>query len=151
MPGTFCFVGAVVDLALAEFAPENMEEFRDSSNARLATVGVPAVALGPKGENLLKLTRGNLRKNLARITGGISKDSHAHHFFSVKFEITFKRAGINIHDPIFATWWERVSHLKNAAQYNRDWERFFRKARSQEEIKQFARELGQKYGIEAGF
>ena len=144
-------VSAVADFLISDFAPENREELLDSANTRLAGVGVPAVAFGPKGEPLLKLTRGNLRKNLARITEAIPEESHAHHIFSVKFEVAFKKAGLDIHNPVFATWWEKASHLRNAAQYNSDWERFFRRSRSPDEIRQFGRELAKKYGIEVFF
>ena len=63
----------------------------------------------------------------------------------------FQKAGINIHDPRFGVWWERSSHLKNAAEYLRRWQEFFTHEPTLEQILQFGRELGVKYGFQVNF
>ena len=69
-----------------------------------------------------------------------------------KFGRIFERAGVNIHDPKFGAWWEKTSHLRNASDYNRDWQGFLRGGqRSAEEILQFGREISGRYGLEIFF
>jgi RHS repeat-associated protein len=96
-------------------------------------------------------TRSNFRRNLEILTGGAPPGAQAHHVFPVKFEATFQRAGINIHDPLHGSWWNRAGHLQNAAAYNRDWDNFLQVARSQDEILEFGRQLAGRYGIQVFF
>ena len=77
--------------------------------------------------------------------------AHAHHVLPRAFESTFERAGLNIHDPRFGAWWEGGEHLKNAAQYNREWNRFLSADRSSGEILEFGRRISAKYGLETRF
>jgi hypothetical protein len=96
-------------------------------------------------------TEANFRENLARLTGKMPDSAHAHHVFPKKLIEKFQRAGINIHDPRFGTWWERSSHLKNAAEYLRRWQKFLARERSFEEILQYGRELGGEFGFQVNF
>ena len=96
-------------------------------------------------------TEGNFRENLARLTGKMPEDAHAHHVFPQKFEEQFHQRGINVHDPKFGAWWERSSHLKNSAEYLKRWRDFLRPEPTFEQILQFGRELGGKYGFQVNF
>ncbi len=96
-------------------------------------------------------TEGNFRENLARLTGKMPEGAHAHHVFPQVLAEKFQQAGINVHDPRFGTWWERSSHLRNSAEYLRRWREFLRTDRTLEEILQFGRELGGKYGFQVNF
>ena len=50
----------------------------------------------------------------------------------VKYQRDFKEAGINIHHPKYAEWWNSKKGLKNnhqslARKYNNEWGKFFDK------------------------
>ncbi|MFL5350952.1 MAG: hypothetical protein ACJ8AT_39795 [Hyalangium sp.] len=96
-------------------------------------------------------TESNFRENLARLTGRMPKEAHAHHVFPQQFAKEFRNAGINIQDPKYGAWWEQSSHLKNAAEYNRRWQKFFVADHTLEEILQFGRELGGEFGFQVNF
>jgi hypothetical protein len=96
-------------------------------------------------------TEANFRENLARLTGKMPDSAHAHHVFPKKLIEKFEAAGINIHDPRFGAWWDRSSHLKNSAEYLRRWQEFLEPGRTYEQILQFGREMGGKYGFQVNF
>ncbi len=78
-------------------------------------------------KKLLKLTRKNFRENVRRRTGwkkSSIKGYDAHHTLPIKFEAAFNRAGLNIHNPVFGHWWCARAHRKNAAKFNRQWNRW---------------------------
>jgi hypothetical protein len=110
-------------------------------------------AAGGAGTRFLSFTQGNFRENLARLTGGIPEGAQAHHVFPVRFEAQFSRAGINIHDPRFGAWWEAGAHGRAATAYNKAWERFFElnPSPTSEQLLQFGREIGGRYGLTLGF
>lgn len=99
----------------------------------------------------LRFAQGNLRKNLARLTGRKPKGAEAHHVLHVEFETQFQRRGINIHDPKYGAWWAWREHRKNAWAYNRKWETFLRDGPSPEAIIQYGRSIARKYGLEIHF
>ncbi|MFL5346852.1 MAG: hypothetical protein ACJ8AT_18880 [Hyalangium sp.] len=103
------------------------------------------------GSGFRPLTEGNFRENLARLTGRMPKEAHAHHVFPQEFEKQFRNAGINIHDPKYGAWWEQSSHLKNAAKYNWRWKEFFDLKPTFEQILQFGRELGDEFGFHVNY
>ncbi len=103
------------------------------------------------GGGLKPFTESNFRENLARLTGRMPEEAHAHHVFPQKLAKTFQRVGINVHDPKYGAWWEGSSHLKKAAEYTLKWEKFFERDRTVEEILQFGRELGETYGFQVNF
>jgi RHS repeat-associated protein len=115
-------------------------------SGKLARMGVDAA-----GTALKSLTKGNFRGNLSRLTGGAVQGAHAHHIFPQKFADRFASAGINVHDPRFGAWWEAGSHLSNAAEYNRKWERFLSVDRTRDEILTFGREISAHYGVTAAY
>ena len=43
----------------------------------------------------------------------------------MKFADKFDKAGININDPHYGTWWEKTDHRKKAYEYNQEWDTFF--------------------------
>jgi len=96
-------------------------------------------------------TEGNFRENLARLTGRIPEDAHAHHVFPVGLAEEFQKLGINVHDPRFGAWWNRSGHLKKAYEYSRQWEEFLSRNPSLEQVLQFGRELGRKYGFQVNY
>lgn len=74
-------------------------------------------------------TRENARYNLVIKSGQDSSDYQAHHTMPYKFEPTFLRYGINIHDPGYLIWWcsrtgVSTNHPTNSAAYNKKWETF---------------------------
>jgi hypothetical protein len=131
--------GAVYVLMESAGPPDEGGSARASSPAKETSRGYKA------------FTEDNFREDLARLTGKMPEGAHAHHVFPKKLVEKFKAAGINIHDPRFGAWWERSSHLKNSAEYLRQWEEFLRPGRTYEEILQFGRELGGKYGFQVDF
>jgi len=96
-------------------------------------------------------TEGNFRENLARLTGMMPEGAHAHHVFPKALAKEFQKVGINVHDPRFGAWWARSSHLKNSAEYLKRWRDFLRPEPTFEQILQFGRELGGKYGFQVNF
>jgi hypothetical protein len=96
-------------------------------------------------------TEGNFRENLARLTGKMPEGAHAHHVFPQVLAKKFQKAGINVHDPRFGTWWEQSSHLRNSAEYLKRWKEFLENDHTFEEILQFGREMGVKYGFQVNF
>ena len=77
-------------------------------------------------------TKANLRHNLKVKTGKNPKHCQAHHTMPVKYQRDFKKAGINIHHPKHAEWWNSKKGLKNnhqslARKYNNEWGKFFDK------------------------
>ncbi len=64
----------------------------------------------------------NYRYNLKVLTGlNPGRSIHAHHVFPQTYEKYFLRAGMNIHDPKYLSWWRASPHLENAKNYNFDW------------------------------
>lgn len=94
---------------------------------------------------------GALKARHRRLTGGIPEGAHAHHVFPQKFAEQFGRAGININDPRFGTWWEAGAHQRAASAYNAAWERFLQTNPSTGQILQFGREISGQYGLRIGF
>lgn len=103
------------------------------------------------GKGFKPFTEGNFRENLARLTGKTPEGAHAHHVFPQEFADKFQKAGINIHDPRFGSWWERTSHLRKSFEYNSRWRAFLNRTPSLEEILQFGRELGGEFGFQVYF
>jgi len=105
------------------------------------------------GGGFKPFTADNFRENLARLTGKMPEGAHAHHVFPQALEDIFKKAGINIHDPKFGTWWERSSHLKKAGEYTQRWRKFLseKPPPTVEQILQFGRELANKYGFQVNY
>ena len=93
-------------------------------------------------------TSSNFRKNLGKLTGGEVKGADAHHIFPKAFEMDFKAAGIDIHDPQYGVWWELHEHRQKAKAYNAEWEKFLHGTKTQEEIIEKAKEMAKKYGYE---
>ena len=77
--------------------------------------------------------------------------------FPVEHLKKFEEAGININDPHYGAWWEKTGHRKNAYEYNKEWERFFKSylekgtTATLEEIMKQGRLLAEKYGFEIIF
>ncbi len=96
-------------------------------------------------------TSGNFRTNLERLTGSAPANSQAHHVFPQKFARRFKDLGIDIHDPKFGAWWESSSHLKNAKNYNQEWNTFFEGSPTKEGAYDFGKKLMKKYNVPINF
>jgi hypothetical protein len=98
-------------------------------------------------------TEDNFRENLTRLTGQMPEGAHAHHVFPRSLADKFQKAGINIHDPKFGAWWEKSRHLKNAVEYNRRWQRFWRTnpRPTLEQVLQFGRELAREFGFQVNY
>jgi RHS repeat-associated protein len=116
---------------------------RWSGGAPLALPAGPATPALPRGQ---VWTAGNFRSNLSKLTGCNPPDAQAHHVLPQEFEPGFRRAGFDIHDPRFGTWWPTATHQRQAAQYNNEWRTFLQRPRTQREILDFARDIMRRYG-----
>jgi hypothetical protein len=103
------------------------------------------------GGGFKSFTEGNFRENLARLTGKMPEDAHAHHVFPHAFAEEFQKLGINVHDPKFGAWWNRSSHLKNSYQYSQRWRRVLSQTPTREQVLQFGRELASEHGIQINY
>ncbi len=103
------------------------------------------------GGGFKSFTESNFRENLARLTGKMPEDAHAHHVFPQLFEKEFRELGINVHDPRFGAWWSRSSHLKNSYQYTQQWRRFLAENPTREQALQFGRELANEHGFQINY
>lgn len=95
--------------------------------------------------------RGNFRENLAKICGlgGEGPAGYdAHHVFVQALEKTFRKAGIDIHDPAFGAWWKEQAHRSASAEYQSYWEDFFKQSRTKDEIISFAKSLSERFGFD---
>ena len=63
--------------------------------------------------------------------------------------------GINVHDPKFGAWWGASDHLKNARNYNVQWEKniFGNNSHSPShfEILDYGRKIMKEFGISTGY
>jgi RHS repeat-associated protein len=125
----------------------------------LIGAGVKDVSMGSKvGEGMFKpFTSANFRSNLVELTGENPAFAQAHHVFPQKASLAeqFGKAGIDIHNPIYGSWWNSTpglvgNHPSMASEYNKIWTDFFAPGayRSQDQIFDFGRTLGEKYGFE---
>jgi hypothetical protein len=103
------------------------------------------------GGGFKAFTEDNFRDNLSRLTGQLPENAHAHHVFPQKLAVEFQKVGINVHDPRFGAWWEKSSHLKNAAAYTRLWERYMVESHTVDEIFKFGKQLAGEYEFEVHF
>ncbi|HCA57996.1 MAG TPA: hypothetical protein DEP46_08455 [Blastocatellia bacterium] len=114
-------------------------------------VTVPAQTASDLVPEFRPFTYRNFRYNLGQQTGQIPPNSHAHHVFPNEFADDFARAGLNHNDPSFGAWWQSGSHLRNAAQYNREWRNFLATDPNRDDIINFGRAIMTRYGISVGF
>ena len=103
------------------------------------------------GGGFKPFTESNFRENLARLTGTMPADAHAHHVFPQSLADKFEKAGFNVHDPKFGAWWSRSSHLKKSYEYNQRWENFLVDIPTREQILQFGRGLAKDYGFQINY
>jgi hypothetical protein len=77
----------------------------------------------------------------------------AHHVIPQAVEEQARRAGINIHDPKYGSWWETGIHQSKSAEYGKKWKRFFdeKPSATAAEILQFARDRAKEYGLKIYF
>src|SRR5690606_6974637 len=114
--------------------------------------GIPGARV-IKGAKYKAFTKENFRENLGRMTGGIPEGAHAHHVLPVKFEKNFRKAGINIHEPRFGTWWQAGAHKAAARGYNARWREFFRRndTPSIERVLAEGRKIASDHGLQIYF
>lgn len=96
-------------------------------------------------------TQGNYRHNLKALTNSLGIGQDAHHIFpqAKRFQKQFKRAGLNIHNPVNLRWWEKSAHRSASKAYNRAWDGFFTRNPNAtgNEIKAFGRSIAKDYSI----
>ena len=93
--------------------------------ARAGKAAATAVRGADGALALRSFTNGNFRHNLAKTTGGVVKGAHAHHALPLKYKSQFAGAGLDVNNPKYGAWWDGKDHLKKAAAYNAEWEKFF--------------------------
>jgi RHS repeat-associated protein len=98
-------------------------------------------------------TARNFRRNLGAATGGVRQGSHAHHLIPQEFHGQLREMGVraNFNNPRFGAWWEAGEHLSTSRAYNDDWRRFLQKTRTEDEVLDFARTMGRRYGLDFNF
>jgi RHS repeat-associated protein len=100
------------------------------------------------------LTAGNFAENLSRLTGCNPSFAQAHHVFPQEFEFEFLSHDIQIHDPKYGVWWDRVSHNMNSSRYNKEWRAFFNDRTmppTRSEILDFGRWIMRRHGYDVNF
>ena len=127
---------------------------RAMSQAAMSSFEISATSF-EAGQNFKPFIKSYYRENLKIFTDTYpSKNIDAHHVFPQQFEESFfiKRR-INIHEPQYLTWWEKIPHRTSANQYNQDWIRFMRKNpdATRAEILQKGKEMMTRYGIETNY
>jgi hypothetical protein len=78
-------------------------------------------------------------------------NAQAHHVFPVKFGDYFARHGININEGRFGTWIDETEHIGITPEYRKDWAAFTAEEHTKQEILDFGRMLGRKYGFDVNF
>ncbi|MEZ5352610.1 MAG: hypothetical protein R2762_08230 [Bryobacteraceae bacterium] len=75
---------------------------------------------------------------------------------AAEFADDFRAIGVDVHSVHSGTWWEAHDHLRNRANYHKDWQQFFRDNRALIEADpaaagvkafEYGRALAQKYGL----
>ncbi|MBM3787002.1 MAG: hypothetical protein FJW30_21810 [Acidobacteria bacterium] len=140
--------GEVADLANALISAAR----GDGASAVMSLVAM--VPIGGQLATAAKLTR----RGLMEATGKTAEEvmgQHAHHIYPRKFADVWERNRINWDSAGNGAWWEAWDHLRNAYQYNRDWENWITRnagilggtnnAFAQQAAKEFAEELRKKY------
>ena len=100
-------------------------------------------------------TRSNFRENLHRLTNKIVDGAEAHHVLPFKFRERFRKSGINVNDPIYGAWVDKVKHSKFSGAYNKEWKAFFdkydalKRLPTQDEVLRNARAMAHKHGFES--
>ena len=124
--------------------------------ARVADKAGDAAKAVDRTMNLKSFTSGHFRDNLIELTGkNPGSGFDAHHMLpqADQFKGFFERAGINVHDPKYGTWWQKGpdgTHQKLSKEYNTGWEMFTKENpnATQEQIHQFANRQAKDYGID---
>ena len=108
---------------------------------------------GKLARGFRSFTARNFSENLARLTGKIPKNAHAHHVLPQKFEDLFGKAGINIHDPRYGAWVDADAHARWSYRYNEAWREFFEGNQNptKEQILEFARKLAKRFKFKVNF
>ena len=83
--------------------------------------------------------------------GRMGSAFHRHHVFPQKFRAAFERLGINIDNVRFGSPVRGDLHLGWSAEYNREWEAFLATNPTREEVLDFGRHMGDRYGFETRF
>ena len=100
-------------------------------------------------------TSGNFRNNLAKLTGEMPANSHAHHVFpqAESFSSFFNSLKININEPRFGAWWNSTSHLRNAWGYNAQWKQWigYNPNAQYIDVLNYGRQIMQQYGLPVHF
>jgi len=123
---------------------------------RVADKASDAAKAVDRAMNFKSFTSGHFRGNLIELTGkNPGSGFDAHHMLpqTENFRGFFERAGINVHDPKYGSWWQKGpdgTHQKLSNEYNARWEKFISKNpnASQEQIHNFANETAEKYRID---
>jgi YD repeat-containing protein len=98
-------------------------------------------------------TRSNFRWNLQQLTNDLGIGKEAHHVLPQKFIDFFTRAGLNIHNPIYGSWVDKISHSAWSYAYNEAWRLFFTTYSNPtvQQILAKAVELAREYGFTCNF
>jgi len=92
-------------------------------------------------------TNHNFRDNLKRLSGVDPSDAHAHHVFPVQYADKFAAAGIDVHNPVFGSWWGASDHLSRARAYNDEWGIFFEESKTYAQIMDQGRKMSRDCGL----
>jgi len=117
------------------------------------TTGIPTANSREDDRRAAPFARRGFREGLGERTGATPSNAHAHHNLPIKFEERFNKDGIDVHDPVYGSWWESQSHLSNAKGFNDRWQKFFNDnpEASKEQILEFGRQLAKEFQQDVGF
>ena len=98
----------------------------------------------------------NLRHNLTELIGKPSGNVQAHHVLPQNFRSKFKAIGINIDNPVFASWVDSTRHLKFSKKYNDAWDAFFKSfgdnnLPTMQQVLDYARKLAKEFDFQIYF
>jgi len=94
----------------------------------------------------------NYRRNLEKELGKPPVGPHdAHHVRPVEFGERLALLGLDVNAPQFGTRVPRAEHQGFSGEYSKDWAAFLRGTPSREQVLDFARVMGEKYGFKVHF
>lgn len=90
----------------------------------------------------------NLTKAIGKPPSG---KHHAHHVFPVEYGDNFAQLSIDANAPRYGAWVRAPEHQGFSSEYSKDWGAFLRGSPTQDEVLEFGRMMGGKYGFDVNY
>jgi RHS repeat-associated protein len=164
-PSGHCVADSFIDVAfivvdfwaLASGPPKEREANERALGLDLLGLAIPCVTGLGAGERAVERLAinneraGNFATRVAEKIGARPADAVAHHVFPVEFGDYFARHGIDINKGEYGTWIDNTEHIGITPEYRKDWAAFVAEEHTTQEIIDFGRMLGGKYGFDVHF